>query len=500
MGFTTQTHSPGSSPKNSAPSGFGAASLGSELKWGQKPDAESNPLLKNIISSQAQNWQRDTFERNRPMTDEELDRILPQSGYEIVKAPDSYDPVRTQYGGDDSVHTTSEGYQIPDGTERPYDPSVIPGTDNADMPFIKPEDVNYFSALLNEVDEEGLSKEELQERRIMMLLLKVKNGTPPMRKSALKTLTEKAREFGAGPLFNQILPLLMSPTLEDQERHLLVKVIDRILYKLDDLVRPYVHKILVVIEPLLIDEDFYARVEGREIISNLAKAAGLATMIATMRPDIDHNDEYVRNTTARAFAVIAQALGIPALLPFLKAVCHIKKSWRARHTGIKIVQQMGILMGCAVLPHLKNLVDITEHGLKDEEQKVRTITALALSALAEASNPYGIEAFDSVLIPLWDGISMYRGKALAAFLKAIGYIIPLMDSDHAGEYTKFVTPVLIREFQNPDDEMKKIVLKVVKQCVATDGVQVSYIREEIVPSFFGNFWIRRNAVDKKNYK
>ena len=46
----------------------------------------------------------------------------------------------------------------------------------------------------------------------------------------------------------------MSPTLEDQERHLLVKVIDRVLYKLDDLVRPYVHKILVVIEPLLIDE------------------------------------------------------------------------------------------------------------------------------------------------------------------------------------------------------------------------------------------------------
>ena len=58
------------------------------------------------------------------------------------------------------------------------------------------------------------------------------------------------------------------------------------MYKLDDLVRPYVHKILVVIEPLLIDEDYYARVEGREIISNLAKAAGLATMISTMRPDI----------------------------------------------------------------------------------------------------------------------------------------------------------------------------------------------------------------------
>lgn len=95
----------------------------------------------------------------------------------------------------------------------------------------------------------------------------------------------------------------------------------------------FVTQILVVIEPLLIDEDYYARVEGREIISNLAKAAGLATMISTMRPDIDNIDEYVRNTTARAFAVVASALGIPSLLPFLKAVCRSKKSWQARHTG-----------------------------------------------------------------------------------------------------------------------------------------------------------------------
>ena len=63
-------------------------------------------------------------------------------------------------------------------------------------------------------------------------------------------------------------------------------------------------------------------------------------MIATMRPDIDNMDEYVRNTTARAFAVVASALGIPSLIPFLKAVCQSKKSWQARHTGIKIVQQV----------------------------------------------------------------------------------------------------------------------------------------------------------------
>lgn len=334
----------------------------------------------------------------------------------------------------------------------------------------------------------------------MKLLLRIKNGTPPMRKSALRMITDSAREFGPSALFSQILPLLMSPTLEDQERHLLVKVIDRILYKLDDLVRPFVHKILVVIEPLLIDEDYYARVEGREIISNLAKAAGLATMIATMRPDIDNPDEYVRNTTARAFSVVAGALGIPSLLPFLKAVCRSKKSWHARHTGIKIVQQISILMGCAVLPHLTQLVGIIAHGLTDEQQKVRTITALALAGLAEAAAPYGIESFDPVLKPLWYGIRQHRGKALAAFLKAIGFIIPLMDSQYASYYTKEVMVILIREFPSPDEEMKKIVLKVVKQCIATEGVEPAYVRQEILTPFFKHFWVRRMALDRRNYR
>lgn len=182
-----------------------------------------------------------------------------------------------------------------------------------------------------------------------------------------------------------------------------------------------VPQILVVIEPLLIDEDYYARVEGREIISNLAKAAGLATMISTMRPDIDNMDEYVRNTTARAFAVVASALGIPSLLPFLKAVCRSKKSWQARHTGIKIVQQIAILMGCAVLPHLKSLVEIIENGLVDEQQKVRTITALSLAALAEAATPYGIEAFDSVLVRLWKGIRWANLKKKIKFFFAVWY-------------------------------------------------------------------------------
>eukprot|EP00357_Protocruzia_adherens_P030575 CAMPEP_0114973292 /NCGR_PEP_ID=MMETSP0216-20121206/875_1 /TAXON_ID=223996 /ORGANISM="Protocruzia adherens, Strain Boccale" /LENGTH=1238 /DNA_ID=CAMNT_0002333771 /DNA_START=24 /DNA_END=3740 /DNA_ORIENTATION=- len=445
-------------------------------------------------------------ERNRPLTDEELDAILPSEGYEIVNAPegDKYQNLNQRaklLATPTPMGMTPNYYSVPESTGKPYDMNLTPaGGEDGSLPLIKPEDASYFSALLKEVDEEQLSSDELKERKIMTLLLKVKNGTPPMRKSALRQLTDKARELGAGPLFNQILPLLMSPTLEDQERHLLVKVIDRIMFKLDELVRPYVHKILVVIEPLLIDEDYYARVEGREIISNLSKAAGLATMIATMRPDIDHNDEYVRNTTARAFAVVASALGVPNLIPFLMAVCKSKKSWQARHTGIKIVQQIAILMGCAILPHLKALVDIIEHGLKDEQQKVRTITALAIAALAEAATPYGIEAFDKVLRPLWEGLKRYKLKGLAAFLKATGYIVPLMDDSHALIYVSDAMEVLKREFSSPDQEMKKIVLKVVKQYISADGIEAEFIKTEILPEFFANFWVRKMADERRNYR
>lgn len=98
------------------------------------------------------------------------------------------------------------------------------------------------------------------------------------------------------------------------------------------------------------------------------------------------------------------------VIKFIKAVCASKKSWQARHTGIKSVQQIAILMGCAVLPHLTDLVHAIMNGLLDENQKVKTITALALAALAEAAAPYGIESFDAVLTQLWKDIKLLKGK------------------------------------------------------------------------------------------
>ena len=306
----------------------------------ETPPSSPESSASNVTREMYRNilWEKEISFRNRQLSDEEVDAMFPKSPYKILAVPSS----SVQLRNPSYYHTQSRSLDeygiLNNSAGEMIRRSKEEDTNDLDaIPFIKAEDYQYFGKLLKDLDESSLSTPEALERKIMTLLLKIKNGTPSQRKLSVRTIADKAREFGAAPLFNQILPLLMNPSLEDQERHFLVKVIDSILYRLDELVRPHVHSILVVIEPMLIDDDYYARIEGGEIISNVAKAAGLATMIATMRPDIDHEDEYVRNTTARAFAVVASSLGAISLIPFLKAVCASKKAWQARHTGIKIV-------------------------------------------------------------------------------------------------------------------------------------------------------------------
>lgn len=85
-------------------------------------------------------------------------------------------------------------------------------------------------------------------------------------------------------------------------------------------------------------------------------------------------------------------------------------------------------------------------GLVDEQQKVRTITALALAALAEAATPYGIESFDSVLKPLWKGIRQHRGKVRLIVLCLITGIICTCICTSVILYVYLVTFAMVKFF------------------------------------------------------
>ncbi|KAK3010065.1 hypothetical protein RJ639_012637 [Escallonia herrerae] len=143
--------------------------------------------------------------------------------------------------------------------------------------------------------------------------------------------------------------------------------------------------------------------------------------------------------------------------------------------------EVPILRGLLVATPLPSLVEIIEHGLNDENQKVRTITALSLAALAEASAPYGIESLDSVLKPLWKGIRSHRGKVLAAFLKAIGFIVPLMDAvyatceDNCGDSKQIKVGVadivgrIVEELRDESEPYRRMFIGTIEKVVANLG-------------------------------
>lgn len=263
--------------------------------------------------------------------------------------------------------------------------------------FIKLEDSELlFSVLSNDVNVD-MSPQGQKEQKYIKLLFNIKYGTNPQKETAWRVLAQEAREFDSMTLMNPILRLLRQLTWEDEgERNFLVGVIVSVLSEFGPLVYPHVSSIFVLVQPSLIRQDYKIREAGTMIIYNISKAVGPETMVTLMRSGIDsrYADEHVKNVTAITLSVVASALGVPALLPFLmeigmpallpflKYVCQSNKLWQVRCTGIKIVQEIAYSMGCAIYPRLRSLLENIEHGCKDENQEVKNITALALAEIA----------------------------------------------------------------------------------------------------------------------
>lgn len=384
-------------------------------------------------------------------------------------------------------------------------PKLVKAPDVEGLAFYNDADDKYFGQLEVLKKKKHPTEADKKDITIMELLLKVRNGNQVSRKKSLRGLTDSAKQLGPEALFKHILPLLVENSLEDQDRHVLVKLLGRLLFKLSDEVKPFTQQMLAAISPLLIHEDQTLRLEARELISSLSKAVGLAKILSTMRPDISNPDEYVRNIASRVLAVVTSSLGVINVLPFLKAVIKSKKSWETRHTGIKIIQQfclqLGSGNGAAILPYLLQIIELIIPCVSDEMLQIRSISAITISQLAETSNPYGIEYFEPALEPLWAGIKRHRGRILATFLKCLGSIIPLMAHDanyeeYSNYYTREVVNVISREFNSQDDEMRSSILKVLQKLPLSKQLIRNYDKEIYMP-FLRSFWNRRTASDTR---
>lgn len=99
---------------------------------------------------QQQRWEREINERNRPLTDEELDAMIPSEGYKKLEPPPGYEqtitPARKALATPTPLMTPA--FQIQEEQRgQTFDiPKEIEG-----LPEMKPEDQQYFGKLLQDV-------------------------------------------------------------------------------------------------------------------------------------------------------------------------------------------------------------------------------------------------------------------------------------------------------------------------------------------------------------
>eukprot|EP00388_Colpodella_angusta_P001049 GDKJ01003517.1.p1 GENE.GDKJ01003517.1~~GDKJ01003517.1.p1 ORF type:complete len:1329 (+),score=351.69 GDKJ01003517.1:60-4046(+) len=531
---------------------------GSTPLWGSTPVGATQMNPKSDLARQAQQVQhmnstqyadfardRETYLKNKPWTDDEIDEMLPSKGYEIVPPPVGYEAIRKAKLNQRGNFEPPPGFENEpvfniQGKESDYDrkgvtinaEGLAAGEDDS-LPTLKAEDLTHFSSLLRseeDIDEENMTAQEISTRKVQKLLLQIKNGIPAVRKVAMREITQKCKEFGAATILDQLLPLLLSRTLDDLERHVLVKVLDRVLFKLGDAVRPFASKIVRVMSPGLDSEDRFVRAESREVLANLSKAVGCSSMIATIRVDAESADEQVRNNCARTFAVVASTLSVSSVHFFILALSRSSSAWN-RHSAFLMIRQTSLMMGSAVLPSLPQLTSICIPSLSEEQDiKVRNAAISALGTLAEACSPYGLESFTDALPIIWMGMRVASGRQLNVLLRTSGALLGLMEGEEGlgGYIEDIVKRVICRNMTTQDEDLRRTIVKVLGQIskitTATKMVAVSSSKPEssssstasvpnmsvdvvewilkdkelnVIHSFFENFWTQQVALDRR---
>jgi splicing factor 3B subunit 1 len=164
-------------PTNAVPAGMQPLPMSSLDKhpWDQTPASASLDTTMVPIIMDAPGFMHED-KHNRYLTDEELDAVLPATGYPIVAPPPGYAPMVAPRRLIGTPIAEPRGFHIQEGSDTaaiaaaglsPELPTEIPGVRN--LAFFKAEDAEYFAKILREEGETQLSVEEMNEQKIIRL-------------------------------------------------------------------------------------------------------------------------------------------------------------------------------------------------------------------------------------------------------------------------------------------------------------------------------------------
>ncbi|CCH60465.1 hypothetical protein TBLA_0C06730 [Henningerozyma blattae CBS 6284] len=387
-----------------------------------------------------------------------------------------------------------------------------------DIQFLSPLDISFFRPILkkeeaatsDEVNQKDASKDiSSEEIRFLKIFLRIKNGKQATRKLAWKNLhsflTNNLQLEKLNLIITIMVNYLLSNNVTDLDRHTTLKMLTKILFILNANIKPFTGDILDILAPLLLNKDKYIESMVVEILKTLSINVGTSTIIKIIKDDFEENDEVLRLNASKIMAILTLTMpsnsndsNLSTLLPLINTIANSQDSWKARQSGIRIIQYVLKFnnSSTSLLPNLNAIIECFYKNLQDSHIQNRILSANTLSILAKNCYPYGIESFNPVLELIWKGIRNYRGKLLSSFLRCLANIIPLMDSSYSSFYSKQLILIIKRELNTPDDDMKMTILLLLQNLIPISNITQDILLDDILPQFFEFFWIRRISLDK----
>lgn len=461
--------------------------------------------LTHAIQAKEAVLRREWQAKNRHLTDEALDAIIP-SEYVVVAPPVAYSP---------AVYAEPNFYEIASQMPEvllshatagiagvtPKQTYEIPENLGVGMPAMLPQDAPVFEILLrlHGVPDDQVPKELVPARFVMTNLFKVKNGDTAMRKAATRALLDKIRVLPVETLFQYIFTVWQSNILEPQQQHFFVELVKTLVSKLQDAIKPVVKQLIHLFQSLLSEDTATLREDGRDVLAIAIRAVGIDAVFEAIKDDFSHPEVGVRRHTAKVVSIIAFALGTDVAMAMLAGVASSPVE-AARYTAARAIMETSSLLSHGISKHLAIITPLLERFMLDTN-RVKVEAAGALAQTADVCAPYGIEHFAPLMKVVREECRRGVGSTAAAFLRAFGAIVPLMEPRDSQQYTADIMTTLVNQFSTPEPELQRIMINVIRKCVEAKGVVAEFVRGVMVAPFFAGFWeVRRIAADLKSYR
>jgi splicing factor 3B subunit 1 len=520
----------GKTPISGTPSMLGAGGIGQTPLYGMTPNYTgmmgslpgstpkysfegATPLqsdftntVTRVIDAKAEELRKEWNKRNRHLTDEALDALLPPE-FAIVPQPVDYVPAdieepnfyeKASQMPEVLLAQAGAGIDPASAAAMTYD---IPENLGEGMPAMQPQDAPVFEILLrwHGTRDKDLPTTILPAVLVMRNLFKVKNGDTQTRRNATRYLVDNAKTITAETLFQYIFRVWQANIMGPQEQHFFVELIKNLITKFQELIAPIAKDVIHIFQTLLSHETATLREDGRDVLSFTMRAVGLDAVFAAIKDDFAHSEVGVRRHTAKVVSIVAFSLGAENAIAMINGVSQSPVE-AARYTAARSIMEMANMLSHGISKHLGLLVPVFERLLIDSS-RVKSETAVALCQTAEACAPYGIEHFGPLMKYVREECRRGVGSTAASFLRAFGSIVPLMEPRDAQQYTADIMPTLVNQFNTPEPELQRVMMNVVRRCVESKGVTPDFVRSVILVPFFSGFWsVRRITTDIKSYR